>query len=394
MISFLEEANNIKEELITIRRDLHEHPELGFKEERTSMIIKEFLKKEGIAYTAVAKTGVCAIIKGDGDGIVRTVGIRADMDALPLQDKKSTPYSSKESGKMHACGHDAHTTILLGIGKILNKNKNLFAGNVKLIFEPAEETIGGAPLMIKEGVLDNPRVQAMFGLHVNEVVDCGKISLKKGVINAASNPFKIKIKGRGGHGAAPQQTVDPIIISSEVILALQTIASREVSPFNPIVVTVGSIHGGTAQNIIPEEVLIEGVIRTITTEDRKFVIERVKAKVENICISARGKCEIEIEESYPCLYNNDGLVELVEGNAIELLGKDCVIKQKNPSLGVESFAYFAEVIPSAFYYLGTGSEKKNTREPAHSSLFDIDEEAIPIGVALQCTNVLKYLTRG
>lgn len=393
MISFFNEANNIKEELINIRRDIHEHPELGFKEERTSRLVKEFLENEGISYETVAKTGICAIIKGDGDGIVRTVGIRADMDALPLQDKKELEYSSKIPGVMHACGHDAHTTILLGVAKILNRNRKLFAGNVKLFFEPAEETIGGAPFMIEEGVLENPKVQAIFGLHVNESIECGKISIKSGVANAASNPFNIKIKGKGGHGAAPQQAIDPIVICSEVILSLQTITSREISPFNPVVIAIGKIYGGTARNIIPSEVNIEGTIRTMTKEDRDFVTRRVKEKVECICKASRGECEIVIEESYPCLYNDADIINIVEKSAEEVVGKENVIHQKNPSMGVESFSYFAEKVPSAFYYLGTGSEKKYTKEPAHSSLFDIDEEAIPIGVALQCTNALKYLTR-
>ncbi|WP_368254485.1 M20 family metallopeptidase [Clostridium paraputrificum] len=393
MITFLEEANRIKDELITIRRDLHEHPELGFEEKRTSEKIKEFLTKEGIPYVEVAKTGVCGIIKGEKKDNNRVIGLRADMDALPIQDKKVCSYSSKVQGKMHACGHDAHTTILLGVARILNKNKRLFGGCVKLFFEPAEETVGGAPFMIKEGVLENPRVDAIVGLHVTEDLDYGKIRIKSDVVNAASNPYKIKIKGRGGHGAAPHITIDPIVIASNVVMALQTIVSREIAPVNPSVITVGSINGGTAQNVIPEEVEITGIIRTLTKEDRKYVIRRFKELVTGICRGMRGECDIYIEEGYPCLYNNATMVERVKYVGKELLGVENVVEQKYPSMGVESFAFFAMERTSAFYYLGTGNKIKETDKAAHSNLFDIDEDAIPLGVAMQCGIAYDYLTR-
>lgn len=393
MITFLEEANRIKDELITIRRDLHEHPELGFEEKRTSEKIKEFLTKEGIPYVEVAKTGVCGIIKGEKEDNNRVIGLRADMDALPIQDKKVCSYSSKVPGKMHACGHDAHTTILLGVARILNKNKRLFGGCVKLFFEPAEETVGGAPFMIKEGVLENPRVDAIVGLHVTEDLDYGKIRIKSGVVNAASNPYKIKIKGRGGHGAAPHTTIDPIVIASNVVMALQTIVSREIAPVNPSVITVGSINGGTAQNVIPEEVEITGIIRTLTKEDREYVVRRFKELVTGICRGMRGECDIYIEEGYPCLYNNATMVERVKYVGKELLGAENVVEQKYPSMGVESFAFFAMERTSAFYYLGTGNRTKGTDKAAHSNLFDIDEDAIPLGVAMQCGIAYDYLTR-
>lgn len=393
MITFLEEANRIKDELITIRRDLHEHPELGLEEKRTSEKIKEFLTKEGITYVEVAKTGVCGIIKGEKKDNNRVIGLRADMDALPIQDKKVCSYSSKIPGKMHACGHDAHTTILLGVARILNKNKRLFGGCVKLFFEPAEETIGGAPFMIKEGVLEKPTVDAIVGLHVTEDLDYGKIRIKSDVVNAASNPYKIKIKGRGGHGAAPHTTIDPIVIASNVVMALQTIVSREIAPVNPSVITVGSINGGTAQNVIPEEVEITGIIRTLTKEDREYVVRRFKELVTGICRGMRGECDIYIEEGYPCLYNNATMVERVKYVGKELLGVENVVEQKYPSMGVESFAFFAMERTSAFYYLGTGNKIKETDKAAHSNLFDIDEDAIPLGVAMQCGIAYDYLTR-
>lgn len=393
-IDFKQDALNIKDELIAMRRDFHEHPELGFEEYRTSGIIKEFLAKEGIPYLEVAKTGVCGIITGtlEDEFEEKCIALRGDIDGLPMNDNKSCSYNSKTPGRMHGCGHDAHTTILLGAAKVLNKNKHLFKGTVKLFFEPAEETTGGAPVMINDGVLENPRVDKIIGLHVEETLDVGKIMVKKGVVNAASNPFTIKIKGRGGHGAYPHTAIDPIVIASHVVVALQTIVSREIRPVNPAVVTVGSIHGGTAQNIIPDEVVLRGVIRTMTLEDRAYAKKRLEEIVASMCTAMRGSYEIDIEESYPCLYNDDETVEIVKGAAEEVLGSNNIEEQLAPKLGVESFAYFALARESAFYFLGIRNEGKNIVHSAHNGLFDIDEDSLPLGVAIQCTAAFNYLT--
>ncbi|MGL4850828.1 MAG: M20 metallopeptidase family protein [Clostridium sp.] len=393
MIDFFKEANEFKEELIEIRRDFHMHPELGFEVYRTIGKIKEFLEKENIEYKEVGKSGLCGIIKGELSDNGKVIGVRADMDALPIQDRKVCEYSSKEKGKMHACGHDAHATILLGVARVLNKNKDKFGGIVKLIFEPAEETTGGAPHMIEDGVLENPRVDKVIGLHVEEKLEVGKIMIKNGMVNAASNPYKITVKGHGGHGARPNTTVDPIVIGANIVGTLQTIVSREVSPLNPCVITVGSFHAGTAQNIIPEEAQIEGIIRTTTPEDREYVTKRVVEVSKGIAVTGRGEAEVLIEESYPCLINEDSCVELIRNTASELLGKENVLEQPNPSMGVESFAYFAMERDSAFYFLGTGSEKRDSFRPAHSGMFDIDEEALPIGVSIQSAAAFNYLTR-
>jgi amidohydrolase len=393
VIDFNKEANLIKDELIEIRRDLHEHPELGFEEVRTSKTIKEFLKLNEIPYVEVASTGVCGIIKGTKDGDNKTVALRGDIDALPIQDMKGCGFKSKIDGMMHACGHDAHTTILMGAGKLLNKHKDKFSGTVKLLFEPAEETTGGATPMIKEGVLENPKVDCILGLHVDEETECGTIKIKKGVVNAASNPFSIKITGQGGHGASPHTTIDPIVIASHIVIALQTIVSREISPVNPIVITVGTLHSGTAQNIIPGEAVLSGMIRTMTKEDRAFAIKRLNEVVNGIAVMSRAKAEINVTESYPCLYNNDEFVDLISGSASEVLGKKNVLEQKAPKMGVESFAYFANERPSAFYFLGSGNKEKKTTEPAHSNLFDIDEDCLAIGVAIQSLAAFNYLTK-
>ncbi len=395
-MNFKNEAISIKNELINIRRTLHQHPELGMEEYETSKFIKNFLKNEGIEYKEVAKTGICGIIRGTKEDNIKdnkTIALRGDIDGLPIIDKKSCEYSSKVEGRMHACGHDGHTTILLGAAKILNNYKHLFSGNVKLLFEPAEETIGGARFMIEEGVLENPRVDCVCGLHVEENLECGTIMLKDGVVNAASNPFTIKIKGAGGHGAYPHTTVDPVVIASHIVLALQTIVSREINTANPAVITVGSIHGGTAQNIIPEEVVISGVIRTMNKEDRAFAKERLREIVEGICKSSRASADIDIEESYPNLYNDTNMVEIFKVGAEKILGKENVLLQKYPKMGVESFAYFANERPAVFYFLGSGNKEKNIIYPAHSSLFDIDENCLPLGVAMQCQMAYEYLTR-
>lgn len=395
-MDFYKEALEINKELIEWRRDFHENPELGFEEYRTSKVIKDFLDKEGIPYIEVAKTGVCAIIKGTAEGAEsgKTIAIRGDIDALPLQDNKSCSYSSKVQGKMHACGHDAHTTIVLGAAKILNRYKHMLKGNIKLLFEPAEETVGGARYMIKEGVLEEPKVDAVIGLHVSEAIEAGKVGIKQGVFNAASNPFTIKIKGKGGHGAHPEDTIDPVVIASNIIVSLQSIVSREIPPVYPAVITVGSIHGGTAQNIIPEEVEIKGIMRTMKSEHREYVKKRLCEVVNGICAAMRGKAEIDIEESYPCLYNDDNMVALLKETATELLGEENVQMLEHPSMGVESFAYFSMERPAVFYFLGSANFEKGITNPAHGTLFDIDERCLPVGVALQCTTAYEYLTRG
>jgi amidohydrolase len=394
-LDFYKEALSINDELVSLRRDFHENPELDFDLHRTSGKVKEFLEKEGIPYEVYAGTGVCGIIEGTAEGARKgkTVALRGDMDALPIQDKKSCDYSSKVAGKMHACGHDAHTTILLGAAKLLNENKHLLKGTVKLVFEPAEETTGGSRVMIAEGILESPKVDVVFGLHVTEDLEAGKIMVKNGVVNAASNPFTIKVKGKGGHGAAPNNAVDPVVMAAQVVLAMQTIVSREINPFNPAVVTIGSIQGGTAQNIIPDEVKLTGIIRTMSSEDRLNTKLRLEEIVRGICTAMRGSYEIDIEESYPCLYNDDDMVELLRASAKEAIGEENVLIQPVPRMWVESFAYFANERPACFYMLGCGNAEKGIVAPIHNANFDIDEQCLPVGVAVQCQTVFNYLTR-
>lgn len=245
--------------------------------------------------------------------------------------------------------------------------------------------------MIKEGVLENPRVDAIIGLHVDENIKVNEIGVKKGVFNAASNPFTIKIKGKGGHGAHPDATIDPIVIACNVVNTLQTIVSRELKPTSPRVLTIGSIHGGTAENIIPEEVVLKGTIRTMTLEEREYVKKRLVEVTEGIVKSMRGSAEIEIHDSYPCLYNDDKILEFLKSSAKKVIGEDKINILEYPSMGVESFAFFSLERPSAFYFLGCRNEEKGIIHPAHNSLFDIDEACLPIGVAIQCETAVNIL---
>lgn len=387
-INFLQRAEQIKQDLIKWRRNFHMNPELDYDLCNTTKYIEEFLQQNCIEYNKVAKSGICAIIRGKGN---KTIALRADMDALPLEDRKEVPYASKTLGKMHACGHDAHTAILMGAAVILNELKDKLQGNVKLFFEPAEETTGGALLMIKEGVMENPHVDGVVGLHVDENIACGKIGVKMGAVNAASDSFKVKIIGKGGHGARPDTTIDPIFIASSIIVNLQSIISRELPPTSPGVVTVGCIQGGTANNIIPEEVYFKGTIRTMKTEHRHYVRERFKEIVEGMVKSLRGECTIEMEESYPCLYNNDDMVKNFLISAEEVMDKKDILDLDAPSMGVESFAYFSMERPGVFYNLGVRNESKGIIHPAHGSLFDVDEESLALGAALQSKFAWDYL---
>ncbi len=387
-MDFLVEAKKIKKELVQIRRNIHMCPELDFDLYKTSDKVKEILDGEKIEYFETAKTGICAIIRGNGD---KTIALRADMDALPMQEKNDVVYSSKVQNKMHACGHDVHTSILIGAAKLLNSIKEELNGNVVLLFEPAEETTGGAKLMIKEGVLDKVHVDAVFGLHVEPNIEAGKIGIKKDVVNAASNPFTITIKGRGGHGAYPHGAIDPIVATSNIIVAIQNIVSREIDATSPSVISIGTINGGTAQNIIPDSVTISGIIRTMTTENREYATKRLEEVVSGICIASRTDYEIDIEESYPCLYNDDNMAEILGKSASTIIGKENIVELRKPAMGVESFAYFSLERPSGFYFLGTRNEEKGIIHPLHNSKFDVDEDAIPIGVAIQCQTVMDFL---
>ncbi len=369
--------------MISIRRKIHQYPELAFEEYKTSKLVAQTLKSLGLKVkTGIAKTGVVGILEGKGknSGDVKVVALRADMDALPIQEQTNLPFASKIPGKMHACGHDSHTAMVLGSAMILKELQNEINGIVKFIFQPSEEkNPGGASLMIKDGVLNNPKVDLIFGLHVRPDSEPGTVFIKEGPLMASSDEIYIKIKGKGGHGARPHFTIDPIVIASEIILALQKITSRFFDPIEPRVLTIGSIHAGTATNIIPDEVAISGTLRTMNEEWRKKAWETIEKIVKGITSTYGASYELKISKGYPVLINDTKATEFARQKAVELLGKNKVLDAK-PVMGAEDFAYYLQKVPGCFIWLGAGS--KNSKYDIHSSKFTIDESAMKYGSSL------------
>lgn len=377
-------------QLVSIRRDLHQHPELGLEEYRTSALILDHLKQWNIKVTQlIGETAIVGLIEGKaGD---KTIGLRADMDALPIEEKTGAPYASLIPGKMHACGHDVHTTILLGAAYVLSQLKDDYKGNIKLFFQPAEETVGGAKMMIEAGCMNHPKVDHVLGLHVRPTLEVGEIGIHYGKCHAASDTITITIHGKQAHGAYPQDGVDAILIASHVIIALQSLISRNLSPFESAVLSLGMIEGGTAGNIVCNKVTIRGTLRTLDQTTRSFMKQRIVEVTENTAQAFLGSASVDIEEGYAPLINDHLITEIVFQTAEKLVGEDHVIIMEHPSLGVEDFAYFAEAVPSCFYSLGTSNKAKGIQSTLHENTFDIDEEAIKVGVCLQVLSTLNLL---
>jgi len=383
-----ERINEIYDELIEIRRYLHMHPELSNEEYNTQKKIMSFLAENKIENIKIANTGVLGIINGNNSRNT-SVALRADIDALPIQEMNNTEYKSKTNGVMHACGHDVHTTILLGVSKILNELKDEFAGNVKLMFQPAEETTGGALPMIKDGCLDNPKVDYVLGLHVMPYLETGKIELKHDKLNAASDMIEITFKGKSGHGAYPETTVDAIVIASHAITALQTLTSRNISPLNSCVLSFGTIHGGTQSNVISNEVKITGTLRTLDKATRDFAHKRIKDIVDFESKVFGGSYDLKINNGYEPLINNNEIIDIINETAISSIGKENIVFKKFPSLGVEDFSYFSNRVKGAFYHLGC--KKDNLETSLHANNFDVDENCIKTGILMQIKTTLKLL---
>ena len=382
--------NEITEEIINIRRKIHTNPELGNNEYSTMELICAFLEKNNIEYTKnVAKTGVIALIKGDNPG--KTIALRADMDALDINEENDIEYKSKNQGIMHACGHDAHVAILLGAAYVINSLKNKLSGNVKLIFQPNEEMDGGAKPMIEENVLKNPNVDAIAALHVSPAYDTGYISTKKGVLTASPDMFDLVINGRGGHGAHPELSIDPIIIGSQIVSAWQTILSRNTSALNSAVITVGQFHSGTNSNTIPDTAELSGTARAFSNQMRDFLAEKMKLMAESIANSYGASISFNYHKLYPPLINDDSFTDFVCEAMADVLGKDKLICEKEPSMIGEDFSYFAEEIPACMFYLGIKNKEKDCIYPLHSSKFNLDEDAIPVGIMAFSSIVIKYL---
>lgn len=374
-------AKKYAPEFIEIRHHLHAHPELSYQEFETSKFVQSKLQEMGIPFEVKATTGVVGLIKGKNPD-KRIIALRADMDALPIQEENDVPYKSKNDGVMHACGHDVHTTCLLGAAKILHELKDEWEGTVKLIFQPGEEkNPGGASLMIKDGVLENPRPQAILALHVNTILEVGQLSFRSGKVMASADELYFTIKGKGGHAASPHLTVDPILISSHLIIALQQLVSRNNNPFNPSVLSITSFNGGNTTNVIPNEVKLMGTFRAMDEEWRFKAHELIRKVSTELVHSMGGEVDIKIDVGYPSVMNNEQVNAAARKKAEEYAGAENV-SETELRMGAEDFGYYAQQIPACFYRLGTMNKSKGIIAGVHTPNFNIDENAIEIGMGM------------
>lgn len=390
--NLLARARALQPWLTEIRRTLHRIPEPGNAEHETSAFLSSQLDSLGIPHTRIG-TGIVARLEGTAvpelagaKGSRRVVALRADMDALPIQEPPDRPYASLHPGCMHACGHDAHMTIALGAARILASMRGSLPGTVVFIFQPAEETSGGAKPLIEAGCLENPHVDLVLGLHVVPELPAGRVEVRYGPFYGASDLLEIRIQGKNAHAAYPEQGVDAIVAASAVVQGLQSVVSRNVSALESAVVSIGTIQGGTVNNIIAREVVMKGTIRTLSEEVRERVRARVRELTRGIAASYGAESEVTITPGYPVLINHDLAVDLVAQTARSLLGPDAVTIREKPTLGVEDFAWYLKERPGAFWHLGCGPSS-----PLHSPQFDIDESCLPIGVAVQTAAVFSYL---
>ncbi len=386
----LQIAKSIEPDIIKWRRTVHRYPELGMDTPRTSAFIKEALESMGIEVRNAAGYGLVGLLKGSGN---RTIALRADIDALPVTEETGLPYASEIPGRMHACGHDAHVSIALGTAKILSRLKGHLRGNVKFIFQPGEEGPGGAQPMIEDGALENPKVDAMIGGHVGMLwpVESGHFGFKSGPLMAATDSFTIEVRGKGGHGATPNQCIDPVVIAAQVVLGLQAIVSREVNPISPAVVTVGKIEAGTRNNIIPQECTMEGTVRYFDRNLEKFIPQRMKEIVEGIAGAMRGEAVLDYNYGYRALVNDRGITELVKNAALLVAGPDKVVDVAEPTMGAEDMSYYLEKVPGTFIAIGTGSKEKGTAYPNHHPKFAVDEDVLHVASAIFAKACVDFL---
>jgi amidohydrolase len=377
-------------EVVDMRRHLHAHPELSYQEVETAAFIIRKLKELGLEPVGMANTGVVAEIKGKNPTF-KTIALRADIDALPIQEANAVDYKSTNSGVMHACGHDAHTSSLLGTARILNEIKERFDGTIRLIFQPGEEkNPGGASLLIKEGVLKNPVPASIIGQHVFPLLPVGKVGFRAGKYMASSDEIYIRVIGKGGHGATPELAIDPVVIASHIIIALQQIVSRNASPKKPSVLSFGKFVANGATNIIPDDVHLAGTFRTLDEGWRQEALKKIRTMAATIAESMGGKCEITLSSGYPCLENNPELTQRIRQAAEQYVGKENIV-ELDVTMGSEDFAYYSQVIPASFYRLGTRNEIKGITSYVHTPTFDIDEEALVIGPGLMAWMAVNEL---
>lgn len=383
-------AAQVFDDVVAFRQHLHANPELSFKEYETSKFIKDKLQSWGIPFSSMADTGVVGIIEGvlPSDQVI---ALRADMDALPILETNDKPYASKNPGVMHACGHDVHSSSLLGTAYILNSLKDSFGGTIKLIFQPAEEVLpGGASIMIKEGVLENPAPHHIVGQHVMPLIQSGKVGFRSGIYMASTDELYVTVHGKGGHGAQPHQNIDPVLITAHILVALQQVVSRNADPRLPTVLSFGKVNANGATNIIPNEVKLEGTFRTLNEDWRKEALARMKKMAEGIAESMGGSCDFNIMHGYPFLINEEQLTANARAYAEDYLGKENV-EDLDIWMAAEDFAYYSQVTNACFYRLGTGNPAKNTMNSVHTPNFDIDEDALKTSTGLMAYIALKQL---
>lgn len=368
-------ANNI-----ATRQHLHAHPELSYVEYETSKYIQQHLTAIGIPYKVMATTGVVGIIEGQNP-TSRVIALRADIDALPIQEENELPYKSINNGVMHACGHDVHTTCLLGAAKILYELKDQWQGTVKLIFQPGEEkNPGGASLLIKEGVLQNPAPQGIIGLHVHPGLAVGKLSFRSGMVMASADELYITLTGKGGHAAAPHLTVDTLLVASHIIIGLQHLVSRYNNPFNPCVISITSVQGGNTTNVIPSTVKLMGTLRCMNEQWRTKVHTLITNYITQTALSMGITAVVHIDIGYPFVVNNEALTEQARSLAKQLIAPE-LIEETELRMGAEDFGYYSHLIPATFFRLGVMNNEKGITHGVHTPLFNIDENAIEVGVA-------------
>lgn len=392
-----ENVDKIYDEMVKVRRTIHENPELGDEEFETSKLIKRFLTENSIEFFEVINTGVVATIYNDKENMEnKTVATRADIDALPIFEENDVDYKSKNTGKMHACGHDAHTTIQLGVAKVLAENKDKWHGTARFFFQPAEETSGGSDRMIKAGALEfekekDRKIDAFFALHMAPEIELGKIGLKYGKAHASSARIHLTINGVSAHAALPHKGIDAILIGAKVMEYLQSIVSRRIDPREEAVITIGAFNGGFADNVVCDKVEMKGTARTMSEETRTFIIETLKRDLPKFVEALGGIANVDIVRGYAPVINNDEMTERVENNIVDLYGKNALELIKQPRMDVEDVSYFLKEIPGCFFRLGTRMEEKGLIYDLHHPKFNIDEESLKIGMGLQLKNILEYL---
>jgi len=387
-MSYLEQAQALQDQLVAWRREIHSYPELGFQEQRTAGLVADNLRAMGIeVQSGVGRTGVIARI-GEGGG--RVIGIRADMDALPIQEANDVPYASKIPGVMHACGHDAHTAILLGVAKLLNETPDLPAGEIRLLFQPSEEmqdaeAKSGAVRMIEDQAMAG--IDAVIALHVDSKAPSGQVEIASGYVGAAVDDFVGVILGEGCHGASPHQGIDPIFLQAQVVNAIQGIISRRIDPIMPRIITIGAIHGGAASNVIPDEVQLIGTIRSYSEEVRSKLHEELE-KAFSLVRALGGDYKLTITKGYPALFNHAEVATLIRQVSVEMIGETTTVTGA-PSMGAEDFSFMTQLVPGAMFMLGAQYDSVN--RPHHSPIFDIDEKCMPVGTAVLAETVVRLL---